>query len=353
MCLNPRTAYKRRTSSAFLGFELAESKAPNFEAFDSIIKFSGLRKRNITFNPRYGYVDTAFKIPCGKCAECRAKVKSDWSNRIVMESKLHEKNAFVTLTYAPQYLPRNEVGLPTLVKRDLQLFLKRLRKELSKKDIFIRYYAVGEYGAKKQRPHYHLVIFGYDFPDKKPWKRNGRFLDYVSGLIAKTWTCGYHTVNKWNDSFCNYIAGYVTKKIDSDKQDFAFRGIEPEFHVMSRRRGLGYGFFLKNYKQVFGNLKLQIVKSGKCVTCSIPRQFWNWLKDLSKRLYYVAKRKYMRLGAFYAGKREELSMQERVYIEQVKTYLMNRGRRSYDESFSVEEQSYFEENWQWNLCPLH
>lgn len=353
MCLNPITAYKRRPTSGFSTMDIAESKLPNFDAFGSAMKFVGLRKRNITFNPKYGYVDTAFKIPCGKCAECRAKKKADWSNRIVMESKMHEKNAFVTLTYAPDFLPKNEVGLPTLVKRHLQLFLKRLRKELAKKGIFIRYYAVGEYGTKKHRPHYHLVIFGYDFPDKKPWKRNGRFLDYVSELLGKTWTCGYHTVNKWNDSFCNYIAGYVTKKLDSDKQDYSFRNIEPEFHLMSRRRGIGYGFFLKNYKHIFGNLKLQIMKSGKAVICSIPRQFWNWVKELSTRIFFAAKSKFMRLGAIYAGKRDELSTLERIHIEQVKTYLMNRGRRKYDGSFSAEEQSYFEENWQWSLSPMY
>lgn len=110
---------------------------------------------------------------------------------------------------------------------------------------------------------------------------------------------------------------------------------------------------MKNYKQIFGNLKLQIFKSGKAVYCSIPRQFWNWVKELSTRIFFTAKTKFMRLGAVYAGNRDELSTQERIYIEQVKTYLMNGGRRQYDDGISDEEQSFYSENWQWSLSPMY
>lgn len=45
----------------------------------------------------------------------------------------------------------------TLLKADFQNFMKRLRKNTGYAKI--RYYAVGEYGEKNSRPHYHAIIF--------------------------------------------------------------------------------------------------------------------------------------------------------------------------------------------------
>ncbi len=74
----------------------------------------------------------------------------------------------MTLTYDDEHLPINDYvdsdgvihGKPTLRKRDVQLFLKRLRKNY-KYDNHIKYFCCGEYGGKTFRPHYHLIIFGF------------------------------------------------------------------------------------------------------------------------------------------------------------------------------------------------
>ena len=116
-------------------------------------------------------------VPCGKCPECLANKRSQWSFRLSQELKYTEFNSFfITLTYDDLHLPfaipeigSNMVGSPTLVKSDLQLFFKRLRKKLATN---IRYYAVGEYGSRTSRPHYHAIVFNID-------------LDMVNELLDK------------------------------------------------------------------------------------------------------------------------------------------------------------------------
>lgn len=50
--------------------------------------------------------------------------------------------------------------IPYACKRDVQLFLKRLRKLLNRyTNEKIRYYAVSEYGPVHYRPHYHILFF--------------------------------------------------------------------------------------------------------------------------------------------------------------------------------------------------
>lgn len=50
-------------------------------------------------------------------------------------------------------------GFMTLHTPDFQKFMKRLRK-LHPRGTRIKYYAVGEYGTTRQRPHYHAILFG-------------------------------------------------------------------------------------------------------------------------------------------------------------------------------------------------
>ena len=93
----------------------------------------------------------------------------EWTRRVairsVHEAQMHKDNLFVTLTYRPSSLPQGG----TLVKKDLQGFLNRLRgrmKTLAKKRGVpfkpLRYLCCGEYGKKDLRPHYHLIIYAYD-----------------------------------------------------------------------------------------------------------------------------------------------------------------------------------------------
>lgn len=159
--------------------------------------------------------------------------------RIVQEAEMHEENMFLSLTYNDDNLPENA----TLVKKDVQLFLKRLRKFLE--PIKIRYYACGEYGETNNRPHYHIIIFGFWPADSQYYKHSSGGNLYTSEDIAKIWKKGYAVFGTVNWETASYTSSYVTKKISGEKEKEHYKGRLPEFAIMSRRPGVGYSFYKK------------------------------------------------------------------------------------------------------------
>lgn len=284
MCQSPLTAWRKPAET------LPESLGTP-ASFGSISGTLLRRPRTITFRRSEGITGTQFEIPCGKCPECLAQRRKDWSHRIMQEASCHDRNSFITLTYRDSSIPLTDDGKPTLRKTDVQLFLKRLRRSLSDLGILIRFYCVGEYGSRHSRPHYHLVIFGYDFTnDRYPFRRNGKFTDYLSPLLSRLWPHGYHTVNDYNSSSAKYVSGYVTKKLtDNSTPD----GVIPSFHTMSNRRGIGYQYFLTNYTSIFNPKRVCMTVSSSLTThypAHIPTTYWNWLKDIDPELYVSCKR---------------------------------------------------------------
>ena len=83
-------------------------------------------------------------VPCGKCVACLANRRAEWCARLKIEQSYSDWSLFVTLTYAPEYLPYCPGGKPGFNKRHLQLFLKSLRKSIGVKSL--RYYIISEYG---------------------------------------------------------------------------------------------------------------------------------------------------------------------------------------------------------------
>lgn len=139
---------------------------------------------------------------------------------MLLESFLHERSTFVTLTYDQAHYPPGG----NLVPRDLVLFLKRLRFHI--KPVPIRYFGVGEYGEETWRPHYHLALFGI-----------GR---EATPDVQTAWGKGHVFLGDLTAKSAAYICGYVTKKMTS-AEDQRLGGRHPEFARMSRRPGIGHG----------------------------------------------------------------------------------------------------------------
>ncbi len=183
-------------------------------------------------------------VPCGKCRECKMDYARQWANRMVLEAQDWSKNLFFTATYNNDHLPLDaSSGLPTLDKRDVQLFLKRLRKEFEPRTI--RYYFAGEYGSRTHRPHYHAILFNIgldDFPDRVVHSYNElRQPFYYSPKLEKLWGHGFILMSDVTWKTCNYVARYVDKKsiLEDVPMTNGEYDWEPEFTLCSRRPGIG------------------------------------------------------------------------------------------------------------------
>lgn len=185
-------------------------------------------------------------VKCGKCIGCRLDKSREWATRCVHEASLHEQNCFVTLTFSDEHLPWDY----SVSVRDVQLFMKRLRKGVGR----VRFFAVGEYGGESLRPHYHLLLFGYNFADRRLWSKtpSGSFT-YISEYLAKLWPFGMHTIGDVTRESAAYCARYSMKKIGGVVAASHYRRVHPitgelvqvrpEFAVMSRRPGIGADWF--------------------------------------------------------------------------------------------------------------
>ena len=134
---------------------------------------------------------------------------------------------------------RNEnERLETRKEKVDEKFLKRLRKKFS--DIKIRYYGCGEYGSLKGRPHFHIILFNFDFEDKYFYKIDKKGVKlYRSGTLEKLWTFGFSTVGEVN----SHTVKYCTKYLQKCFFDKSMRG----FSFMSKQDGgIGFQAFLQS-----------------------------------------------------------------------------------------------------------
>ena len=212
-----KTGQKTKTGADELKFCVSDSR--NFFKDEK-----ALRKR---------YGDMLVPVPCGKCIGCSLDRAKEWSVRCVLEASEHEANSFITLTYDEQHCPSH------LIKSHLSNFMKRLRA--SHPDVEIRFFGCGEHGSQNGRPHYHAIIFGYDFPDKVYLAHDGVSHIFRSDELEKLWKFGMSSIGEVSMESCAYVARYSTKKASNSFGD--------EFLLMSRRPGIAANWF-KTHKDL-------------------------------------------------------------------------------------------------------
>lgn len=233
-------------------------------------------KRSLVYSSRGSLDGNPIQRPCGVCINCRIQTTADMTVRLVHESKSHERNCYVTLTYDPKHLPEDG----SLDHRDFQLFAKRLREVTGP----FKRYMCGEYGDKNDRPHYHAILFGVDFDDRRFYSKNknGDNL-YTSSKLDDLWRLGDCTIGDVAMQSCRYVAGYIQKKIYGDMAADHYAGRRPEYAFGSN--GLGLEYLLK-YGYQWMDSGFVIVDGGKF---RIPRYYSEKYKAIDGLHYDVVK----------------------------------------------------------------
>lgn len=262
--------------------------------------------------PKKGYTDLRVTVACGRCIGCRLDKRREWRDRLIDEAKLHLWKWFLTLTYDDDHLPRTG----TLVKRHAQLWQKRLRK--ARPDDKVRFFTVGEYGDITKRPHYHSIVFGTDFPDKRKHSWSGDHSLYVSDELDRLWGLGHCWIGTVTEDSAGYVAQYVTKKVTGQLAEThyttidPFSGevvkIEPEFALMSRKPGIGAGWY-EQYKADYFPSDTKVVKGRPL---PVPKYYADKLKAEDPDMHKEVKDKRVR----EARKRKGDSTPERLAVRE-------------------------------------
>lgn len=234
--------------------------------------------------------ERSIPVPCGKCPACYKRRASQWSFRLMQQQKVSQSSYFITLTYDTDHVPITPNLFLSLRYRDLQLYFKRVRKahdqhaKATNTDApRIKYYAVGEYGAKSKRPHYHVLVF--DCKLELMFEKNDLLYLQMSmngktQFKAKHWDHGMVTVGAVNIKSVGYCLKYMSKV--SQVGRFERDDRKPEKALMSK--GLGANYLTPQMIEYHRNdilKRMYCMVEGKKV--SMPRYYKNRIYNEQER----------------------------------------------------------------------
>jgi hypothetical protein len=276
-------------------------------------------KRPIVFSSSRGFLDMPVTIPCGQCIGCRLERSRQWAMRCLHEASLYDQNCFITLTYNPEHLPSDR----SLHMEDFQKFMKRLRRKFGNG---IRFFHCGEYGSKNNRPHYHALLFNFDFPDRNHIETRLGNKYYTSEILNELWTdekgesIGFSLIGDVTFQSAAYVARYITKKVTGEKAENHYLGIDfetgecwdkkPEYVTMSRRPGIGKAWFDKHKNDVYPDD--HVIINGK--EMKPPKYYDKLLEEMVPSDYRVVKAKREKASELFSENNtyERLRTRERV-----------------------------------------
>lgn len=219
---------------------------------------------------RPAFKDGGQEVPCGRCPACLQRKRGVWTFRMLNELESSESGYFITLTYDEDNLPvclsSEGKWIPTLSKKDLQSFLKRLRarilKDFPKSGKWLkqsektrkwspklRYFACGEYGSKKDRPHYHLIL--YNLPHQYV-RHDPIYRKAYSLVLEEIWNKGIVDIGNVERASAHYVAKYTLDSVMNREED---RDRQGPYAVMSRNPGIGNAYVNEVNKNYFIDTK--------------------------------------------------------------------------------------------------
>ena len=170
-----------------------------------------------------------------------------------------------------------KIYIQSIYKNSLNVYEKKFGEG-------IRYFACGEYGSKNGRPHYHALLFNFDFTDKKLWQVNKNGTKYfVSDALSKLWTAGFSTTGAVTFESAAYVARYTLKKASGNVKNDRPAHCRSEFLVMSRRPGVGKGQIEKYVDEVYPLDR--VIARGR--ECKPPRYYDSYYEAVAPDDYQL------------------------------------------------------------------
>lgn len=211
-------------------------------------------------------------VPCGKCKGCARRKANSWVLRLMAEAQTARHAIVLTLTYAGDGTPGMPKGWRAdghereIHYRDFQLFMKRLRKRYAKLGATVRYFVAGEYGSRKGRAHFHVILYfvggapelvsvvDREFPESKD--KNDNFHHATWWDVQRDVPMGH--INRLAGSFGTgkafYVAKYIVKGMTGEceavwKSSFT---LGRDYVSQIAERDARYGTWSKGYARMPG-----------------------------------------------------------------------------------------------------
>lgn len=198
-------------------------------------------------------------VVCGRCNNCLRKKANDKTFQLAIAENNALSAYFITLTYNDTELYKQQEGImenyPEVNARDVQLFLKKLRKYQNKiypNSPKIKYYAVSEY-SPIGRPHYHIIMFNLQLEPKNQ--------------LDKIWAKGHVHIGDVTKQSINYVTHYVFEKRENKPLNEYYQR-KNEFSLSSINLGEEY---LQNKKYHVDNKTFLALVNGH--TYSLPKYY--------------------------------------------------------------------------------
>lgn len=228
------------------------------------------------YDPIMQTVSDWYKLPCGRCTNCKIQIAKEWALRCCLELPYWEKSIFTTLTFRD-----SEMTDPSIHKKELSDFFHNVRNDLRKSKQKIKILGCGEYGDESMRKHYHAIIFGLGMSNEKiTISHNCETYTSENSILEKNWSKGnvFNGIVTWNS--CRYVASYVFKKYyDELKEDYyTSKGLENPFQHTSN--GIGKQFYEEWANNILS--KGYIMFNG--IKHTIPRYFLELYEKDGKKL---------------------------------------------------------------------
>lgn len=327
--IQDRDRINPNTSKNWQKVKYINSRNPSFKGYEYYEQFNNDQVRNC--NGRFRAIRTPCQTQCIGCCESKSK---EWATKIMLETKEHKENYFITLTYDDKWLPvTNEMYCENLGKYyyddgtwnsyleydHAKNFIRKVRDWQRSEfgNDGIKYYGCGEYGGKEGRAHFHIIMMGLHLEpgDVKVHSidRNGNVL-YECKKLEECWIppgerrgqherMGFVSVAECNWQTARYVAGYVQKKnLKSEKQEqlyfwnkeayYASHGQTPEKCFMSNHPGIGKAFYLADNQNMFFDGYI-LIKGAKeqIVKAKIPRYYEKLLEVENQGLHECYKQR--------------------------------------------------------------